>query len=38
MSIADLLDEVEDLPPGPDLGDVLAGIDPRGLNGRSWWI
>jgi hypothetical protein len=35
MSIADLLDEVEDLPPGPDLGDVLAGIDPRGLNGTQ---
>src|SRR5215470_13027844 len=35
MSIADLLDEVEDLPPGPDLGDALAEVDPRACNGTQ---
>ena len=35
MSIADLLDEVEDLPPGPDLGDALADIDARVCNGTQ---
>ena len=35
MSHEDLLDEVDDMPPGPDLGDALAGIDARALNGTQ---
>src|SRR5689334_6338936 len=35
MSIADLLNQMEDLPPGPDLGDALAGIDPRACDGTQ---
>src|SRR5215470_1467268 len=35
MSIEDLLDKVDGLPPGPDLGDVLAGIDARALTGTQ---
>src|SRR6185369_3559606 len=35
MSLEDLLADVDDLPPGPDLGDVLAGIDARALTGTQ---
>jgi hypothetical protein len=35
MTLEDLLAEVEDLPPGPDLGDALSEVDPRALTGTQ---
>ena len=35
MSLEDRLAEVDQLPPGPDLGDALSEVDPRALNGTQ---
>lgn len=35
MSLVDLPDDLVDLPPGPDLDALLAGIDPRALTGSQ---
>jgi hypothetical protein len=35
MSLEDRLAEVDQLPPGPDLGDALSVVDPRALNGTQ---